>query len=183
MRSSKVTDLCWFQSRTFTVLNLRHVNKTSGSFQICLVLHSAFHHIFAHWANIFHVELLKCAFVLQACVLQMCLLSLGLLFKSTFCRSLMPGTCSAQSISLHGPPAPSCWVLIHPHRKMDSICLVSPVSVHRAKTPHGQDAEIFLLSFKTVVSVSPPSNTLPPSHICSLLSWLTSFSNSLLCLL
>lgn len=115
MRSSEVTDLCWFQSRTFPVLNWRHVNETSGSFHYCLVLHSAFHHIFAHWANIFHVDLLKCAFVLQACVLQMCLqglLSLGLLFKSTFCRSLMPGTCSAQSISLHGPPAPSRWVLI-----------------------------------------------------------------------
>lgn len=72
--------------------------------------------------------------VLQVCVPQMCLwgvCSPELLFKSIICGSLMRGTCSAQSIFLHGPPAPTHQVQINPHRQIGSICSGSPAMDHR----------------------------------------------------
>lgn len=85
MKMSEVTNLCWFQSRTFTVLILGHVNKKSDSIQCSLLLHSAFHRMFALWAHIFHADPLKCTClcckrVSLKCVYGVCS-ALGCCFK------------------------------------------------------------------------------------------------------
>lgn len=120
------------------------------------LLNFAFLHIFALWAHIFHADLLKCTcMVLQVCVAQMCLWGLcspELLFKSIICGSLTRGTCSAQSIFLHGPPAPTRHVQIDPHRQMGSICSGSPAMDHRHPAGRMQNhprclSECFFLFF------------------------------------